>query len=277
MSHSRAPWLGGLFRHLMLLPTVLFAALPFIWMLSLSAKSQTDMFSSSLWLLPTEFSVVENYRAAITEVPMLRFMGNGVFVCGAILLLQILLAAPCAYALAKYQFRGRSALFTIVIVALLVPPQVLAVPLFVAMYAVGMINTYAALIVPSAISPFAIFLLTQAFRTVPDDLVHAARLDGLSELSIIWRIMVPVAAPTILAFAILSIVSHWNDLFWPLIVIQDPGLATPPLGVVYFRNQEAGDDYGPLMASAVIIVAPLVLAFLAAQKQFVRGLANTAK
>lgn len=264
-------------RHGVLLTTTVFAAAPFVWMISLSLKSPAEMFTATLRLLPSNLDGLANYSAALTEVPMLRFLGNGAFVCGAILFLQLLLAAPCAYALAKLRFPGRSALFTLVLVALLVPPQVLAIPLFIGLYSLGLLNSYAALILPSAVSPFAIFLLTQAFRTVPDELVQAARLDGLGELSIVWRIMVPAAAPAVVAFAILSVVSHWNDLFWPLIVVQSPDLATPPLGVVFFRNQEAGDAYGPLMASAVLIVSPLVLAFLVAQKRFLEGLTYTAR
>jgi multiple sugar transport system permease protein len=263
---------GGIARHLLLTPTAIFAAAPFLWMIALSLRSGPEMFAEPLRLIPTNLAALDNYGAAVREVPMLRFLANGVLVCGGILVLQLLTSAPCAYALAKHQFRGRGALFTTVIIALMVPPQILTIPLFIGLYSAGLLDTYAALILPSAVSPFAIFLLTQAFRTIPDDLVHAARLDGLSELSIVWRIMVPAAAPAVLAFSILSIVAHWNDLLWPLIAIQDRNLATPPLGVLLFRNQEAGDEYGPLMASAVLIVAPLILAFLAAQKRFIRGL-----
>lgn len=263
---------GGIARHLLLTPTAIFAAAPFIWMVALSLRSGPEMFSEPLRLIPTNLAALENYRAALREVPMLRFLANGVIVCGSILALQILTSAPCAYALAKHRFAGRDAVFTTVIIALMIPPQVLAIPLFIGLYGAGLLDTYVALILPSAVSPFAIFLLTQAFRTIPDDLVHAARLDGLSELSIVWRIMVPAAAPAVLAFSILSIVAHWNDLLWPLIAIQDRNLATPPLGVLLFRNQEAGDEYGPLMASAILIVAPLVVAFLAAQKRFIKGL-----
>ncbi|WP_321897250.1 carbohydrate ABC transporter permease [Burkholderia cepacia] len=274
MTRSQTRYSTGIIRHLLLLPTTIFALAPFVWMLSLSFKSRAEMFASSIDLVPEWSAVLHNYGAAFTDVPMLRFIGNGIFVCAAILVLQIALAAPCAYALAKHRFMGKSVLFLLVVVALMIPPQILAIPLFVALYSTGLLDTYAALILPSAISPFAIFLLTQTFRTIPDELVHAARLDGLSELSIVWRIMMPAAAPSIVAFAILSVVSHWNDLFWPLIAIQDQKLATPPLGVVFFRNQESGDDYGPLMASAVIIVTPLIIAFLSAQKRFVRGLTH---
>jgi multiple sugar transport system permease protein len=134
------------------------------------------------------------------------------------------------------------------------------------------LDTYVALILPWTISVFGIFLMRQFFRTVPDDLVHAARIDGLSEFSIVWRIMLPIALPALIAFGTFSVVAHWNDLFWPLIAIQSERYATPPLGLLQFRNDEAGSDFGPLMAGAVLITAPLILAFLFAQRWFIEGI-----
>jgi multiple sugar transport system permease protein len=149
---------------------------------------------------------------------------------------------------------------------------VLALPLFILGYQLGILNTYTALVFPFVVSPFGIFLFRQFFKSIPDDVVHAARLDGLSELAIVWRIMVPMALPAVIAFSIFSVVAHWNDLFWPVIAVRDEHLMPPSLGIVAFRNDEAGSDFGPLMAASVIVVAPLIIAFLAAQKYFVAGL-----
>jgi len=252
-----------------LLATTAFVLGPFIWMVSLSLKPPNEIFQAHFQLWPNTFYAVENYTKALTAAPLARFMLNGVIVCGVIVVAQILIAAPCAYALAKLRFPGRDALFGLVLIGLLVPQQVLAIPLFVLFFEAGILNSYASLILPFIISPFAIFLLRQFFKTIPDDLVDAARIDGLSELSIVRRIMLPAATPALIAFGILSVVSHWNDLFWPLIAVRSEDLMTPALGVVYFRNAEAGSDYGPLMAGATIIVAPLVLAFLMAQRRFI--------
>ncbi len=123
---------------------------------------------------------------------------------------------------------------------LLVPPHVQALPLYVGLASIGMLDTYAALIVPSTISVFAIFLFRQFFRSLPDDLIHAARLDGMSEGAIVWRVALPNAWPAATAFAIFSVVQHWNDLFWPLIAVNGHEHATPALGVMYFRTDEAG-------------------------------------
>jgi len=262
---------AALGRHATLIGTALFMLMPFIWMVSLSIKSPGEAFQARFALWPETFYGIENYAKALTSVPLARFMANGAFVAVSVLIIQILVAAPCAYALAKLRFPGRDMLFALVLIGLLIPQEVLGLPLFILFHLLGLLDTYAALILPFVVSPFGIFLFRQFFKSVPDDLVHAARLDGLSELAIVWRVMVPAAVPAIIAFAILSVISRWNNLFWPSIAVNSQDLMPPPLGIVFFRDEEAGNDYGPLMAAATLVVAPLVVAFLAAQKRFIEG------
>jgi multiple sugar transport system permease protein len=267
--------IGRISRHAVLAVTAAFALLPFIWMISLSFKPPDEIFRADFHLWPTVFHGVENYRVALTAAPMFRFLLNGIIVCAAIFVLQLLVCIPCAYALAKLRFQGRDTLFAAVLIGLLVPPQALAIPHFILLYVFGILDTYAALILPWMISAFGIFLMRQFFRSIPDDVIHAARLDGLSEFEIIWRIMVPMSVPALAAFGIFSVVAHWNDLFWPLIAVRSEEISTPALGILLFRDDEAGQFFGPLMAGAVIIVAPLLLAFLFAQRRFIDGLAIT--
>ncbi|MDL2408598.1 carbohydrate ABC transporter permease [Rhizobium calliandrae] len=270
---SAFAYLTALLNNAVLFVTGSVIMAPFVWMLSLSAKSPQEIFARRSTLWPQDLSVIDNYREALTATPLARYMANGLIVCSAILLLQIMICAPCAYAVAKLRFPGRDLAFGAVLIALLLPHQVLSLPLFVLAHSLGILDTYVALIFPYLVSPFGIFLFRQFFKSVPDDLVHAARLDGLSEFSIVWRIMVPVALPAVIAFSIFSVVSHWNDLFWPLIAVRDQALMPPSLGVLAFKNEETGSAYGPLMAASTIIVAPLLLAFLIAQRWFVEGLA----
>ena len=266
--------LGAGLRFLFLLLMVLFTLVPFIWMLSASVKSGGDILQGGFALLPQDgWALIENYGRVLADVPILRYMLNGVLVCGGILFLQLLVAIPCGYALAKLRFRGRGILFGAVLLSLMVPVQVTALPLYVLSYLLGLTNTYWALVLPFIASAFGIFLFRQFFVMIPETVLEAARLDGLSELEIVWRIAAPAARPAIIAFSIFSVIAHWNDLFWPLIVITNQDLATPPLGILFFRNQEAGEDFGALMAAAVIITAPLVLIFLATQRRFVEGIA----
>jgi multiple sugar transport system permease protein len=266
---------GRVARHAFLILTAAFALLPFFWMVSLSLKPPEEIFQADFRLWPTVFHGGENYRVALTAAPMFRFLLNGLLVCAAIFALQLLVCIPCAYALAKLRFRGRDTLFSAVLVGLLLPPQALAIPHFVLLNVFGLLDTYAALILPWAISTFGIFLLRQFFRSIPDEIIHAARLDGLGEFEIIWRIMIPMTAPALAAFGIFSVVAHWNDLFWPLIAVRREEISTPALGILLFRDDEAGQFFGPLMAGAVIIVAPLLVAFLIAQRRFIDGLAVT--
>ncbi len=219
---------------------------------------------------------VFNYTMAFSEAPLLRYLLNGVIVTVSIFLLQVLIALPCAYALAKLRWWGRNLVFGLVLFCLLIPVHAVALPLYIMLAKVGLTNTYAALIIPWTISVFGIFLMRQFFMTVPDDLIDAARMDGMSEFSIVWRVMLPTAVPALLAFAIFSVVAHWNDYFWPRIVVTgNRELFTPPLGLREFKGDADGSFFGPMMATATIIVTPLIVAFLLAQRRFIEGITLT--
>ncbi|MDP2084010.1 MAG: carbohydrate ABC transporter permease [Gemmobacter sp.] len=248
---------------------------PFIWMVSVSMKPQSEVFSGSLDLIPSEFAIAENYGKVFDRVPVATYLLNGVIVCFGILIFQILFAVPAAYALAKLRFAGREVLFGFVVLGLLVPYQTTALPLYLGFAQAGLLDSYTALIAPFTCSVFAIFLFRQFFRALPDDLINAARIDGMGEFSIVWRVVLPNAWPAATAFAIFSVVAHWNDLFWPLIVIQTGDLYTPAMGILAFRSVEAGEDYGALMAAALLVTAPLVIAFLFAQRRFIEGITMT--
>ena len=164
--------------------------------------------------------------------------------------------------------------FALVLLGLLIPAHVPALPLYLALAKLGLLDGYTALVAPFAVSVFAIFLFRQAFKAMPDELIQAARMDGMGEFAIVWRVILPNAWPTATAFATFSIVAHWNDLFWPLIVIQTERMATPALGVLFFRAEEGGNDVGALMAASVVTTLPMVAAFLLAQRRFIQGVAT---
>ena len=261
--------------HLILITGAVFILLPFVWMLITSIKSPSEIFSATFTLWPRHFSAAENYGFALEKVPLLRFALNGVIVCAGILVVQILVAVPCAYALAKLRFPGRGLLLALVLLGLCIPIQVPALPLYMGLAQLGLLNTYFAIMMPFFLSVFAIFLFRQFFKSYPDEIIHAARLDGMSEFEIVWRIVVPSAWPAIAAFAVFSIVAHWNDLYWPLIVISDTNLSTPPLGMMFFADAETGSNYGALTAAATVLTAPLVIAFLIARRRFIEGITMT--
>lgn len=280
-------------KHAVLIIGALIVILPFYVMLSFSLKSPKEIESNTGGFAGDQQAFVDeycvklgnadedcmttpiryNYTQAFKKAPLLRYLLNGVIVTVSIFLLQVLIAIPCAYALAKLPFKGREFVFTLVMFCLLVPVHAIALPLYVMLAKLGLTNTYAALIIPWTISVFGIFLMRQFFKTVPDDLIDAARMDGMSEFSIVWRVMVPTAIPALLAFAIFSVVAHWNDYFWPRVVITgDQNLFTPPLGLRVFKGDADGSNWGPMMATATIIVIPLIVAFLLAQRRFIEGI-----
>jgi len=266
---------GRIIRFALLSLGALMILAPYIFMISTAGKTQSDIFTSSLSLIPQHFYFAENFAKAFAKVPMATLLWNGVVVCGLIFFFQVVVAIPCAYAMAKLKFRAARLMMVLVMLGLLVPIHATALPLYVAFDKMSLLNSYTSLVAPFTISVFAIFMFLQFFRAMPDDLLHAARLDGMSELGIVACVIVPNAWPAVTAFAIFSVVAHWNDLYWPLIVVSKQAYATPPLGLMYFRAAEAGDDYGALMAATLIITLPLVAAFLLAQKRFVEGITMT--
>ena len=266
---------AGALRHVVLMAGAIVIVSPFVWMLLSSFKPQSEILNGELQFLPQRWAIVENYAQVWSRVQMGRFLLNGALVTATIFALQVLVNLPCAYALAKLRFRGRRALFGVVLLGLLIPMHATAIPIYILFHHAGILNTYAALILPFTISVFGIFMLRQFFMTVPDDLIDAARIDGMSEIGIVWRVMLPTAIPAVTAFGIFSVVAHWNDYFWPLIAVSSKDLYTPPLGVAYFRLNDGGTDFGVLMAAATMVILPLVVAFLLAQRRFIEGVTFT--
>jgi multiple sugar transport system permease protein len=202
-------------------------------------KPQTEIFSSDC-THPYHFALWDNLRTAFAKADLWRYLLNGLIVTISIFGLQVLVALPAAYALAKLRFLGRDVLFALVVFCILIPPQATAIPVFLLLHKLGVLDSYAALVLPFTISVFGIFLMRQFFKTVPDDLIDAARMDGISEFGIVWRVMLPTAIPAVTAFGIFSVVAHWNDYFWPLIGSASIYAAARRAA---FRN-EGGTNYG---------------------------------
>jgi multiple sugar transport system permease protein len=283
-------------KHAILILGALVVILPFYVMVSYSFKSPREIETNTGGFFGAQQEMVNeycvklgnpreacletpvafNYSEAFRKAPLLRYLLNGVIVTASIFLIQVIIALPCAYALSKLRFWGRDFVFALVLFCLLVPVHAIALPIYIMLAKLGLTNTYAALVIPWTISVFGIFLMRQFFMTVPDDLIDAARMDGMTEFSIIWKVMLPTAIPALLAFAIFSVVAHWNDYFWPRIAITgNRELYTPPLGLREFKGDADGSIWGPMMATATIIVTPLIVAFLLAQKRFIEGITLT--
>lgn len=247
---------------------------PFIWMISSSMKPTDEVYDTDFSIIPKTFKGFENYWGVMFDQPYLTFLANSMIVCTGILIVQLLTAVPAAYALAKLRFRGSTILFGTVIASLTIPINVTSIPIYVGLVKVGLLDTYIAMMFPFFISVFAIFLFRQFFRSFPDSIIDAARVDGFSEIEIILRLILPAAVPAVAAFSVFSFVAHWNDLYWPLIVVTSQDKMTATLSMMQYQS-DFHTDYGRTFASATVVTAPMVIAFLFARRLFIRGITMT--
>lgn len=249
-------------------------AMPFFWMLSTSFKTLPETMVFPPEWIPKRYEWV-NYADAWNSGPFLNYFTNSFIVSIGILIFQFCTIVPAAYAFARYTFKGSSVLFGLVMVTLMIPSQLIFLPVYLQLSQWQLLNTHLALILPFASSAFGIFLLRQSFMQVPEELIEAARLDHTPEWKIIWRIMVPLAKPVLVTFALFSFIAHWNDYFWPLVMTTNEAARTLPLGIAKIREVEGVATWNVLMAGNVILVLPILVAFFFAQRHIIRAFVYT--
>ena len=215
--------------------------------------------------------LTSNYRNLWKTVPYNRYFINSVFIATASTLLTLFFCSLGGYAFAKYQFRGQKILFGILLASMMVPFQVLLVPLFGLMYNIGWLNSYKAIIIPFSVGAFGVFLMRQFIVTIPSELLDAARIDGCSEFGIYYRIVLPIIKPALGALTIYSFLGSWNGYLWPLIILRDEAKYTLPIGLANLVGIYR-QDYGMLMAGTLLSLMPIVILFLAMQREFVQGI-----
>ena len=244
--------------------------LPYLWMLSTSFKTLPEIVRAPTAPLPSGLDLGA-YRAVLESMPLARYFWNTTVMALGIAFTQIAVALPAGYALAKLKFAGRGVAFGLVVATLLIPAQVRFVPVFALLAEVGWVNTMTALILPFGVSAFGTFLIRQALMSVPDSLIEAARMDGASELRIIYGLLGPMLRPTLVSFFLFSFVYHWNDYFWPLVMTTDDAVRTLPLGIALLREQGTGVRWHIVMAGNVILSLPVLAVFAAAQRHILRA------
>jgi sn-glycerol 3-phosphate transport system permease protein len=271
---SRRPPLARALILALLAAVALVEVFPYLWMVTTSLKTlpEVTQFPPSLWPATPRW---DNYAKAWASGPFLRYAVNNAVQTVGILVCQLFFGCLAGYAFSKLRFPGRDALFLVVIVCLIVPPQVRFVPLYMLFSKLGLLNTYASLIVPYAVSALGTFLIRDAFMQVSDDIVDAARVDGAGTLTIVFRILAPIAMPTLVAFSLFSVVYHWNDFFWPLVMTTNEAVRTLPIGVAMLREEGSGPRWHIIMAGSMFVVAPVLLVFLVAQRQIIRAFTFT--
>ncbi|MDX9887323.1 carbohydrate ABC transporter permease [Thauera sp.] len=214
---------------------------------------------------------LENFRAAWAAAPFPRYFLNTSILVATILAGQLVLGTLAAYAFARFSFPGRDIAFALVLIQLMIMPDVLVVENYRSIHALGLVDTIPAMALPYMASAFGIFLLRQTFKTIPRELEEAARIEGCGTLGILWRVYVPLAKPTYLAYALVSVSHHWNNFLWPLIVTNTVETRPLTVGLAVFAGTDQGIDWAIITAATLLASGPLLIAFLLFQRQFVQS------
>ena len=260
---AKSIWMYGLLAAIALL--MLF---PLLWLLSTSLKSPTeDIFQFPPQLLPSQ-PTFNNFVRVWQTNPFGRYLFNSTLIAILTVGLNLLFCALAAYPLARLEFRGREIIFTAIVTTIMIPFQIVMIPLYILTVQLGMKNSYLGIIFPAIASAFGIFLLRQAFQGVPKELEEAARIDGCSELGIWWNVMIPAIRPALVTLAIFVFIGSWSDFLWPLIVIDKPEFYTLPLGVAMLAGTFSL-DWRLIAAGSIISIAPILVLFLFLQRYIV--------
>lgn len=250
----------------------LLVLVPIIWMTLSAFKPEKEIISWPPTFVPQSLTV-ENFVDVQDRINILRYMLNSVIYAGGTTLLAVIVNSMAGYAYAFYDFKGKTGLFLMTLATMMVPFQVIMVPLFLVVFKLGMYDSYWGLIIPRVAVAGSIFMMRAAFSGIPKELAEAARIDGLSEMGIFWRIMMPQVKPAAITLIILSINGLWNDLLWPMIVTSKTQMRTLANGLALFIGQNT-IEYGAAFAGALISLLPMFILYMAGQKYFVEGMAS---
>lgn len=259
--------------HLLLVLGGLAMVLPFYWMLSTSLKTPLEAlkFPPTWWPSSPQFS---NYTEVFKQIPLWRYLFNTVFVAALSLFGVLATGIMAAYAFARFRFPGREVLFMGFLALMMIPLPVYLVPSYTILFKLGWIDTYAAMIVPWIVNIFAIFLLRQHIRQLPQDLFDAARIDGCSDWTTLLKVVLPLCKPPLVTVAVFNVIASWNSFFWPLIVTNSDKIRPLQVGLAYFSREQT-TNYTLLMAATTLAIIPLIVLFFAAQKQMIQSQARS--
>lgn len=246
---------------------------PFLWLFLSSLKVDREIIQYPPSLFPTRYTVLQ-YIKVWDSIPLLRLLMNTVIFAGGATLFCVFFDSMAGYAFARFNFKGKNILFIIVLATMMVPYQVIMIPLFMEIFKMGLLNTSLGLILPRATSAFGIFLMRSFFVSLPKELEESARIDGLNEYRIYLSIMLPLCAPALITLVIFHFMNNWNDLLYPLMLTSSTEMRTLSAGLAMFVGDRV-IEYGPTLAAATISILPLLTAYVFAQKYFVQGVATT--
>lgn len=253
-----------------LVAAALLTLFPLVWMVSGSLMAPGEASASPPPFLPAH-ATLDNYRELFLRASFASRLGNSLLLAICATLVSLALHVSAGYAFAKLRFRGRDALMKLLVTLMLVPGQVAMIPLFLMLKELGLVNSYAGVLVPVTTSVFGIFLVRQYALSIPDELLEAARLDGAGELRIFWSVVLPVLRPILVTLAIFAFLGSWNDFLWPLIVLTGDSRQTLPVALAALAREHAADTE-LMLAGSVVTIVPVLLVFLALQRYYLRGL-----
>ncbi|MBR0455995.1 MAG: carbohydrate ABC transporter permease [Firmicutes bacterium] len=256
-----------------LMAVSIIVVIPYVWMLSNSFKTTIETLTDPMHIIPQEFTL-DGYIKVLTKSPFFHWLGNSVFITCTNTIVILFTSTLVGYLFARFRFRGRDFLFAMFMFTMMVPAQVTMITTFIIIDDIGLYNSVWALIIPSFVNVFGIYLCKQYCEEIPRELIESARIDGAGDFAIYWRIVIPQIRPAIGALAIFTFMEYWNDYLNPLIYLSSTEKMTLPLALSYFSTQHSTDLSATMAASALIMI-PAAIVFIIFQKQFIKGLSMT--
>jgi sn-glycerol 3-phosphate transport system permease protein len=257
--------------YLALLLVVLLVALPLYWILVASLKERADIYTVPVMWFPDPVTF-DNYSTVRTGVPFWDYLRNSIIVTTSLTVIQVTLGVLSAFALAFLRFPGRTLVLLFVIAALMVPNQITVISNYALVAQLGWRNSFTGLIVPLAGVAFGTFLMRNHFVSLPTEIIEAAEMDAAGPLKMLWRVVLPMSWPTLVAFTLITIVTEWNQYLWPLLMADDARVAPLPVGLTQLQNNEQLENWGPVMAGTVLTMVPILVVFLLLQRHMIKGL-----
>lgn len=254
---------------------ILFIGLPLVFIVLTSFKQQSEIYTQPVTWFPSEFNF-DNYANVFERVPFLNYFRNSIIITVILCLVKIVLGVISAYALSILRFPGRNLVFLLVISALMVPSEVTVISNYALVSQLGWRDTYQGIIVPLAGIAFGTFLMRNHFMSIPSELIEAARMDHCGHFRLLWKVLLPISMPTLVAFSMITVVNEWNQYLWPFLMAETDNSATLPIGLTMLQNNEGVSNWGPVMAATIMTMFPVLVMFLALQQYMIKGLISGA-
>lgn len=256
---------------------LLIVCVPLLWILVASLKTKPDIYSVPATWVPRPFTG-ENYQDLFTRIPFLLYMRNSLIIAGTLTIIKVVLGVISAYALvfSEVSPKVRNILFTIIVAALLIPNQITVISNYALVSQMGGRNTFAGIIIPLAGVAFGTFLMRNHFLTLPTEVIEAARMDSAGPMTTLFRVVLPMSWPTLIAFTLVQLVTEWNEYLWPFLMSDQANTAPLPIGLTLLQNNEGTQNWGPIMGGTIITMLPILIIFLFLQKPMIKGLTSGA-